>query len=1158
MMNRIRLFSRAFSVPVAFLTAMLAVPGVSHAQNATITGTVTDPSQAVAAAVSVTAKNTQTNAARSAQTNETGGYRIVDLVPGSYEVVFEKSGFKTMRFTNVVLNVSQSLTLDATIEVSTVSATIEVNAETLPTVELDNASISNVVDERHITDLPLITRDPYQLILLSPGVIQSNTSNGGFSVNGQRDRNNNFLLDGVDNNDTEVPGIPGGITSLNPDSTQEFRVITNNFLPEYGRNSGAIIEVITKSGTNDLHGAAYWFGRYNATAARDFFNHNTDSLTGNVQEQFPFVRNIFGGSAGGKIIKDKTFWFANYDGNRFVTSLNNQTTVPTPGFVNGLFTYSNADITTPIQVDLGPNSPQNATGNSFPANLSADPTIQKILALYPAANAGATAVDSVRGLYRFGSSSRSNSDNFTTKVDHNLSAKEHLSVRYTFNRFTDPNPFHSDFLPGLDADSTYQRTQNAAVNLTSTITSTLVNEFRLGGNRTNLQFNCTGTGIFNSFGATDPFGRGFDYSLSGLNTFGCGSLGDSNGQARFTGTYTIADSLSWVRGNHNVKYGVEHRRIYANGFDDFSARTSDSFNVFSTFQVAAVNLDPNKPCQFGLQFTDPTAFGKQCGSNTLQNMAWMYYGVLDQQSQAQFFNKTGTRSGDDLRGFRQRELRLFFQDAWKVKSNLTLSYGLAWQFYGVPFEVNNNFSNLFQDASGKAPFTFTTVGPGTGHQVYNDDYKDFEPRLGIAWDPFKKGRTSVRAGYGIFHDRVFGNLIGNARGNPPFQQNFQNFVGDILPNTGIPPKQTPSAVVADGALITPVIFDSHYRVPQVQSWNLGVQQEALAGLTFEIDYVGSHTTHLFREVDGNPPQPALVAALIASGVDPALLTGSTLWTGGTNDDAAQTPFGPAVQNTAFFQAFLQKSIASASYHGLQVKISQRMRHGLQLGGAYTFSHAIDDASDPLTPAAGNRGFPRNSFNLRAERGNSDFDERHRGVINYLYELPFGRGKSYVSGGFTGRLLEGWQISGITTISTGLPFDVFGFSDIQHTGVSDRGVLVGSTAQPAGTDKTFTGPALSAFNTNPPVGTVSNLNRNHFYGPGFVDFDAVAQKTTKLTERMRLVFRTEGYNLFNHTNLAQPDNLLADSGTFGQSTAQVGRADGTSGARQLQFALKLVF
>jgi hypothetical protein len=1144
---------RKLSVRLFFILALcLCVSKTVHAQNASITGTVIDSSNAIVPDATVSAKNTQTGAERAAQTGETGAFRIVELQPGIYDVTVSKNGFKSVVVRALTLFVSQVYTLDAKLEVSTVSSTVEVSAATLPTIELDNASISNVVEQKQIVDLPLVTRDPYALILLSPGVVQTN-GNGGFSVNGQRDRNNNFLLDGSDNNDTEVPGGSSGFITLNPDATQEFRVVTNNFLPEYGRNSGAIIEIITRSGTNDLHGSAYWFGRYNTTGARDFFNHQIDPETGQVQKQDPYVRNIFGGSAGGRIIKDKAFWFANYEGNRFVTTVTNPpTVVPTAAFKTGIFTFNG----TPVDIS-SPGSPQNATKAAL------DPTIAKILALYPAANAGATAVDDVRGLYTFGSASRVRNDNFAVKVDYNLTPNQTLSVRYSYNRTTDPNSGNANFLPGLDADSLYARTQSVSIGLVSTLRSNLINELRIGGNRTHIDFNCVGTNVFDGFGTADPFGRGADYSLAGLNTFGCGSLGDSNGQTRFTGTYNIGDALNWVHGNHSIKFGAQHNRTYSNSFDGFFSRQSLSFNDFNTFQAPSINLDPNNPCMYSLQFnTDPTAFVDRCGSVDLQNMGWMLTGTVDNQFQAQYFNKAGVRTGNDYRGFRQREFRVYAQDSWKVKPNLTVNYGLAWQYYGVPFEINNNLSNLFQDPSGFAPFTFSVVGPGTGKQIFKDYYKYFEPRLGIAWDPTKTGKTSLRAGIGVFHDRVFGNLVGNARGIPPFEQDYNALPNLPLGEVGLPPLQVANPVVQDQSIITPVIFDNNFRNPESIAWNVGIQQEWLWNTTIEVNYVGSHTTHLFRVVDGNPPQPQLVAQLLAYCSDPGNAFGcdvttptfNSLWIGA--DFFGNLPFN-AVNNNAFLSADLNKSIANAIYHGLQVNVKQRIWHGLQIQGAYTFSHAIDDSSDPIVPGAGNRSFPRNSFNLRAERGNSDNDVRHHAVINYFYEIPLGKGTSHLANGFAGRIFEGWQISGLTTLSTGLPYDIFGNQDNQHTGVSDRLTIVGGASKPSGSDKTQTGPPLSAFILTP-YNTVSNLGRNRFYGPGFVTFDAVFQKTTTVTERLKLVFRTEGYNIFNHVDFGQPGNSYGNSGTFGISTSQVGRADGTTGARQLQFALKMLF
>ena len=1138
---------------VLFAVVGLSWPGLAQAQNATVTGTVTDAGQGAVVGVKVTARNTETNISHPIDTNENGLYRLVDLPPGHYDIIFEKEGFQTAKYSGVVVTVGQILSLDSALEVGSVSSTVEVSASSVPPVELENAQLSNLVDSKRITDLPLLTRDPYQLILLSPGVVQSNSGLGGFSANGTNERNNNFLLDGVDNNDTEVPGIASGLNALNPDSTQEFRVITNNFAPEYGRNNGAVIEVITKSGTNQLHGTAYEFGRYNALGARDFFNPANGDSGG---PQNPYVRNDFGASIGGPIKKNKTFFFGNYEGQRYVTSITNVSTVPTAAFKTGKFTITQDESGQPlpggpVQVDVSqPGSANNALG------LPLDPNVQKILALYP--NPNGPAVNDISGNLFFPSSSRQVVDDFIIKIDHNLSKKHTLTGRYAFNRFTDPNPFHSDVLPGnLAAISTYQRTQSGAIGLTSILRDNLVNELHFGANRTNLQFNCVGTSVFDSFGNVDTFGRGPDYAFPGIASFGCGGLGDANGQARFTGTYQTTDSISWSRGKHTFKFGGEFRAVYSNSFDDFSTRQALDFAAFSNFGVPAINT--------GNAAVD---------SNTaLQNQTLGLLGFVDSQFESQYFNFAGTRSADDLRGFRQREWGVFGQDTWKIRSNFTLTAGLRWEYFGVPFEVNNNLSNLFADPSGLAPFTFTQVGPGTGKTLYPNDFKNFEPRIGIAWDPFKTGKTSVRAGYGIFHDRVFGNLVGNARGNPPFLQNFSASPFDQTTNLAIPDTVATSATVDNldpntftGGQIFPTLFDANFKTPYSQNWNLGVQRQLTSTLSFEVNYVGVKGNRIFRVVDGNPPQPALVSQLLAFcspgnafGCDTSTLTFASLWLGA---EFGEIPFD-AVNNTAFESPFstpgaaLNKSIGKSIYHGLQVNIQKRLSYGFQIQGAYTFSHAISDVNDPLVAAAGNRSFPRNSFDLAAERGNSDFDIRHRGVINYIYEPAIGKGRAHLNHGAVGRVLEGWSFTGITTLQTGHPYDIFGNRDSNHTGLSARATVIGSTAQPAGTDNTFTGPLRSGFELTP-FDQQPNLAKNAFYGPDYINFDASLIKDTAITERAKFQLRFEFFNLFNHAQFGQPDVVWGDTQTFGQSQSTISRPDGTTSARQIQVAAKIIF
>jgi len=353
---------------------LFALSSALYAQTGGISGSVTDPSGAALRNVQITARNLATNALRAVNSSDVGTYSITNLPPGNYEVTFESPGFKILKFAHVVVTVAVVVPLSAEFTIHGTAETVEVKALLENPVEVESSQVSNLVDTTRMANLPLLTRNPYELVLLSPGTIQSNTRLGGFSVNGSRERNNNFLLDGTDNNDTSVPGGGAGMISLNPEATQEFRVITNNFLPEYGGNTGAIIDIVTKSGGNEFRGDAYWYGRYNGFGgARDFFNPPPDP-------QNPYVRNQFGFSFGGPIWKNKTFFFVNNEFQRFRTTLTNNSIVPTDTFKSGIFTYTDP-INGPVSVNLtNPLDPSNLTG------LGLNATIQKVLALYPTPN----------------------------------------------------------------------------------------------------------------------------------------------------------------------------------------------------------------------------------------------------------------------------------------------------------------------------------------------------------------------------------------------------------------------------------------------------------------------------------------------------------------------------------------------------------------------------------------------------------------------------------------------------------------------------------------------------------------------------------------------------------------------------------------------------
>jgi hypothetical protein len=847
--------------------------------------------------------------------------------------------------------------------------------------------------------------------------------------------------------------------------------------------------------------------------------------------------------------------------------------VPTAAFKSGIFTYTNPQTGASQAINVTtPGVGNNASG------VGLDPVMQKILALYPAPNQANP--DGITGQLFFPSESREKDEDAVLKVDHKINQNHSLYARYTYNYFGDPNPFHNDFLPGGLGDvSENNKIQSLSVGLTSTFGNSFINEFRFGANRINEFFGCGGVPTFDSFGFTDGEGRGADFKLpvfqggqGGPFGFGCQALGDADNQASKQGTYQWYDAMSKVVKSHTFKWGAEVRDVYSNNNTNFNSRALFTFDIFSASSISALQ-----------------GLNTHVDSNELEDTVGALLGLVNSQAQTQFFDRAGDRHSTDELNFVQHEVGGFVQDSWKIKSNLTLTYGLRYEWYGVPYEAHANFATLFQDSSGPAPFTFQPVGPGTGLQLFKDYYKNFEPRFGFAWDPFKNGRTSVRGGVGVFSDRIYGNLVSDARGNPPFQPSVFN---QPTPSFGpvaaaqlqaqlAPGNLTPSPVVPDGSGIFPDLFDPNIKPPLIVTWNIGVQRELKQNLNLDVNYVGNHGTRILRVVDGAPPQPNLVSQLKAFCAVPnalqcdvSTLQFSNLYFGAeSTNPATGLPFLPfdAVNNNAFFDAFTDQTSGHSWYDGLQLQVTEKNFHGLQIQGSYTWAHALDDSSDPLVPTISNTNFPVDSFNLRREKGNSGFDTRQRGVINFVYLPNIGRGRAHFANGVTGRALEGWQVSGIAAWQTGLPYDIFGTVDTLHTNFADRVTVVNASALktiPAtgrviASTGVFTGYNLAAFNPDDatimpiPFDVPSNLLRNQFTGPGINNWDLALSKNTVIHERFTFQLRFEFYNLFNRTQFNKPDTNIQDS-LFGYSTSQVGQNDGTTGARQVQIGAKLNF
>lgn len=1136
-------FMKRFQRAVVFFLflAALIFSGRSEAQTGAVTGQVFDPAGAVVAKAVVTATSMQTGIAHTATTSSAGLYNFANLPPASYSIQVTAEGFQSVTKDGVVVTIAATIPLNFKLGVASAATTVDVQGSAVAAVEADSAELSTVIDSKQINDLPLILRDPYQLVLLSPGVVTSTNNSGGFSVNGQRDRNNNFMLDGADNNDTSVPGGQGGISSANPDSAQEFRIITNNFDAEYGRNTGAIIDVVTRGGGNSFHGDAYFFGRYNALGARDFFNTKSEGV------QDPYVRNDFGASIGGPLWKDHTFFFLNGEVQRFRTTRTESTVTPTAAFRTGVFTYTDPTDGAQTAVDLT-NPTTNANNYS---GLGIDPTIAKIWALAPVGQADNG--DGATTTYFFPSPDPLNDYTLSGRLDHKLSSKHQLTVRYNYGHSAEGDAFHDEVLPGYGNTTVVATNHNGVVSINSVLTANSANLFRAGYNQNNAGFFCNHK-AFDALLGTDTFGNGRDIGLPSFfngDNFGCYDLGDSNAQARLSSTLLFGDTYSLTRGAHSLKFGGEFRSVKDATYDNFFSRDSLALDNYYNFgaESYAFNGPANSPDQLGFE-----------------DLVWGATGEVANTSEYQFFTRAGARRGNDLTHFQQHEAAMFGQDTWKASSKLTVIAGLRYAFNGVPYEKDGDFSNFYGDASAATPsvgyFTFTSVGPGTGNQLYKNSWKLFEPRLGFAYDLKGDGTTAIRGGFGIFHDRIFDNLFGNAKSNPPYQASLNAYPFLDTPYTvtsaPFPGTLTPSPNITDGDYDEPVVIDGNLKMPTSQSWNLGIQHKISSRMTGEVNYVGSHTTHALREIDGAPPQPALVAAAIAAGVLPSALQTVSLYTGGT--DANGTSFNPMVNNTAFYHELFQTSIVSGSYNALQFKVQGNIG-GLNLTGSYTWAHSLDNGSDPLTPGAGDSGLPRNSFDLGPEYGNSDYDVRNRGTVAASYNLPIGIGTANLSHGLLGHVFEGIEISGIQQVQTGLPFDLRGTVDNLHTSVLNRPELVGKP-YPSGrgtivAQGKITGPSAAAF-ANAPFDENVSIHRNKFYGPGFIDTDVVFQKTQTVFREAKIVFRAESYNLFNHPNMASPSSLSIASSTFGISTSQIGQNDGTTGARQIQGALKLVF
>ncbi|HEU4710409.1 MAG TPA: TonB-dependent receptor [Pyrinomonadaceae bacterium] len=1009
------------------VAALLATPSALGQSTALLQGTVSDSKGAVLPNATVTAKNRNTSAERTTQTDTDGNYQFAALPVGSYTVEVKIQGFKTQVADQVTVEVAKTVVQNFQMDVGAISEQVLVSSD-VPVIETTTTSVGTVINQRTVQEIPLNGRHFVDLGLLIPGSVTPPQNGfltaplrgqGSFAFNtaGGREDTVNFMINGINLNDM----VQNQITfqpSIN--TVQEFKVDNSTVSAEYGRNSGAIVNIATRSGANQYHGELFEFLRNEKLDARNFFDARKP----------PFKRNQFGFNIGGPLNlphfgeggpifgyegKNRTFFFFSYEGTRQR---------------QGLTLTSN--VLTNAQRALVTN-----------------PTVLQLLPLIPLA----TSVDIVNGVPvgRFAGSDTApvDIDQFTGDVNHTIGANDRIHGYYAFQRDKRGEPnLQGNTMPGW-GDTRQSRRQIFTLNETHIFGPNLTNEARLGFNRINITFtpnaqlNPADFGIIN--GVNDDIGLP-QMSITGFNFNLGGPAGFPQGRADMT--VVLSDTVSYLRGNHSFKFGGEARRFYNNNFTlDTGTFTFPNVNSFIT------------------------------GNG----------------------NGFSVTLGDRSSAIIQNAFGFYVQDNYKLRPNLTVELGLRYDWNMTPTERYDRFV-VFDHLTRE----FVRVGSGID-KVYKENNKNFQPRLGIAWDPFNDGKTSIRAAFAVQTDQPVTNVVTPLAANPPLATPL-TFTGPVT--------FTNALFVAGAAGLAPANVDPNFDNAYVQTWNLNIQREVAKDLAVSIGYFGTKGTHL--RISRNINQPI-------NGVRP--FTNVSL----------SSPIRPGAPLNNIVQI---EGTGNSSYNAMWLTATKRLSRGFQFNASYTFSKSIDYNS------LNSQGVViQDSYNLRDSRGLSDFDARHRFVISGIYELPF-----------RGNLLkEGWQLSTIVQSQTGNPVNIV-VNNAAFTGTLNtvRPDVTGPIA--------ILGTPNRWFDTSPfvvPVNRFGNLGRNVVIGPGFNNTDFSVIKRTKLSESQLIEFRWEVFDLFNHANFGQPGRVVGST-NFGQIT-NTRFATGDSGSsRQMQFALKYNF
>jgi len=1083
-----------------------------------IRGTVSDPTQANVQNASVTAIQVETGLARSVVTDRLGDFLLVELPIGHYKLEVRAQGFQKYLREGITLDVNESATVPVHLKVGSDSQQVQVNANA-DLIQSTSSSLGQTVMQQEILDLPLDGRNFAQLGILQPGVVPLTPGllqaggglrdSQGYAVDGQRPESNNFMIDGADN----VNSVDAGYVIKPPiDAIAEFRILTHNANAEFGRNIGSTTNVITRSGTNSFHGAAWEFVRNNAFDASDYF-------TQTIQ---PLKQNQFGATFGGPIVKDKTFFFGYYEGFRNRQGETVSATVPSLAERQGNFAQlCTSGFTGGICNDPNPNDGQQlysfATGQPVPVInnqlTSINPVSSNILPFFPAPNSGTNTFITTQSL-------QVTNDQFGVKLDQYLSPKDTLNFRYMFSGgpTTDPLSPAGANVPGFPVGED-DRAQNFVMQETHIFSPSVIADFRFSYLRNKFLFG-------EHINHESPTDLGFQYTPSldaaigppFIQVSGYASVGDpiTGPRNTYQNTFDYSGSLSWVHGNHELKFGAGYRHDNINALQGIA---TNGFFVFSTF--------PYSDGFASFLAGQPVVFLQGVGSFS--------------------------------RGIRGQASNAYAQDTYRVSRQLTLNLGVRYELPSPYTEIHNR-QNLFVPGAQSKVFPTAPAGllypgdPGVPGGLIPTNKTAFAPRVGLAWDPTGSGKWLVSAAYGIFYEPYYtgqGGPLQSPISAPPYLQTPQvslpNFANPYLGQN-----------VFNGQFSEPMTILTlapNLKLPYAQDWNLNIQKSFGDDWLAQIGYVGTTGTHLPRFIEGNPA--VFVPGLDSSGnpiSNENNVNQRRLYSGCTIADP---------NNCVFASAGLIAGIANSAYNSLETSLRKRFKYGVSFLASYTYSKSIDDVSSfnitgsASQPVAGENDLAQNPFDLAAERGRSMFDARHRFVLSYQWSLPFWRHPQ----NWYQHAFGDWQVNGIMTAMSGTPFTVFDSSDNslqgsapEITGFSaNRPNLIGNPNNgPRTPQEWFNIGAFQKLSPDP-LGrfqVFGDEGRNVVDGPGYVDWDFSAFKNIRVGESKEFQFRGELFNFLNHTNFRLPDSDIS-SPTFDQIHADVS-------PRVIQLALKFLF